>query len=103
MKKTERSLITIFLLLCMVFLSAVFAVQGSLLSTMIDNYQLNAANQGLANTMAFTGGIIALISAFALQGRWKKRTLVNALLCRGRFTPPRHESREIQLIQAVMA
>lgn len=83
MKKTERSLITIFLLLCMVFLSAVFAVQGSLLSTMIDNYQLNAANQGLANTMAFSGGIIALISAFALQGRWKKRTLVKAsvLIC----------------------
>lgn len=78
MKRSERVLITVFLLLCMFFLSAVFAVQGSLLSTMIDNYQLNATSQGTANTMAFAGGIIALISAFALQGRWKKRTLVKA-------------------------
>ena len=30
-------------------------------------------------------------------------TLPSELLCRGRFTPPRHEPREIQVIQAVMA
>jgi len=78
MSKTERTLITVFLLLCMVFLSSVFAVQGSLLSTMIDHFQLDAARQGTANTMAFAGGILALVSAFALQGRWKKRTLLKA-------------------------
>jgi len=83
MKKAERAWLTAFLLLCMVFLSAVFAVQGSLLSSMIDGYQLDAGRQGTANTMAFAGGIIALISAFALQGRWRKRTLLKAavLLC----------------------
>ena len=83
MKKSERVWVTIFLLLCMAFLSAIFAVQGSLLSTMIDQYRLNAASQGTANTVAFAGGIIALVSAFALQGRWQKRTLVKAsvLLC----------------------
>ena len=78
MSNTERTLITVFLLLCMVFLSSVFAVQGSLLSTMIDHFQLDAARQGTANTMAFAGGIVALVSAFALQGRWKKRTLLKA-------------------------
>ena len=78
MSKTERTLITVFLLLCMVFLSSVFEVQGSLLSTMIDHFQLDAARQGTANTMAFAGGIVALVSAFALQGRWKKRTLLKA-------------------------
>lgn len=78
MTKTERTLNTVFLLLCMVFLSSVFAVQGSLLSTMIDHFQLDAARQGTANTMAFAGGIVALVSAFALQGRWKKRTLLKA-------------------------
>jgi len=83
MAKTERMLITAFLLLCMVFLSSVFAVQGSLLSTMIDHFALDAARQGTANTMAFAGGIVALVSAFALQGRWKKRTLLKAavLVC----------------------
>lgn len=83
MKRSERAWVTAFLLLCMAFLSAVFAVQGSLLSAMIDHYQLNAASQGAANTLAFAGGITALASAFALQGRWQKRTLVRAavLLC----------------------
>lgn len=83
MKHSERLWITAFLLLCMIFLSAVFAVQGSLLSTMIDHFHLDAASQGTANTLAFAGGIIALISAFALQGRWKKRTLlkVAVLVC----------------------
>ena len=83
MKKSERAWITAFLLLCMVFLSAVFAVQGSLLSTMIEQFKLNAASQGTANTMAFAGGIAALVSAFALQGRWKKRSLLKAavLVC----------------------
>lgn len=76
MKQAERRLITAFLLLSMVFLSAVFAVQGSLLSTMIAQYQLTPANQGLANTMAFAGGILALVGAFTMQGRWKKRTLL---------------------------
>lgn len=83
MKRMEKTWITAFLLLCMVFLSAVFAVQGSLLSTMIEQFQLDPARQGTANTMAFAGGIIALVSAFALQGRWKKRTLLKGavLLC----------------------
>lgn len=76
MKKTDRIWITAFLLLCMVFLSAVFAVQGSLLSAMIDAYRLDAARQGLANTMAFAGGVLALVCAFLMQGRQRKRTLL---------------------------
>ncbi len=76
MKKTDRALITVFLLLCMVFLSAVFAVQGSLLTAMIDAYRLEPARQGLANTMAFAGGVLALVCAFLMQGRQRKRTLL---------------------------
>ncbi len=76
MKKTERQLITAFLLLYMAFLSAIFAVQGSLLTSMIDNFHLDPSRQGLANSMAFLGGILALAGAFSLQGRWKKRTLL---------------------------
>ena len=83
MKRTERALITIFLLLSMAFLSSIFAVQGSLLTSMIDHFHLDHSRQGLANTVAFAGGIIALVGAFALQGRWKKRALLKAaiLLC----------------------
>ena len=83
MKKSERVWITAYLLICMFFLSAVFAVQGSLLSTMIEQFHLSAASQGTANTMAFTGGIAALVCAFAMQGRWQKRTLlrISVLIC----------------------
>ncbi len=83
MKRGERTWVTVFLLLCMCFLSAVFAVQGSLLSTMIEKFQLDDARQGLANTLAFGGGIVALVGAFSMQGRWKKRTLVkvSVLIC----------------------
>ena len=42
------------------------------------------------------------LSTFEATKKWTM-PLRNALLCRGRFTPPRHESREIQAIQAVMA
>ena len=80
MKRTERALITLFLLLSMAFLSSIFAVQGSLLTSMIDHFHLDHSRQGLANTVASAGGIIALVGAFALQGRWKKRTLLKAAI-----------------------
>lgn len=80
MKKNDRLWVTAFLLLSMVFLSAVFAVQGSLLSTMIEAYRLDAARQGLANTMAFAGGVLALFCAFLVQGRCRKRTLLKVAL-----------------------
>ena len=80
MKKNDRLWVTAFLLLSMVFLSAVFAVQGSLLSTMIEAYRLDAARQGLANTMAFVGGVLALFCAFLVQGRCRKRTLLMVAL-----------------------
>jgi len=79
-KKNDRLWVTAFLLLSMVFLSAVFAVQGSLLSTMIEAYRLDAARQGLANTMAFAGGVLALFCAFLVQGRCRKRTLLKVAL-----------------------
>lgn len=87
-KKTDRVLVTVFLLTSMVFLSAVFAVQGSLLSSMIEAYRLDAARQGLANTLAFAGGVLALVCAFLVQGRWRKRTLLKAavLICAAGLT-----------------
>ena len=59
-------------------MSAVFAVQGALLNAMIDAYALDASNQGSANAAAFAGGIVALLTAFFLQGRVRKRALLRA-------------------------
>ncbi len=80
MRKAEKGLITAFLLISMMFLSGVFAVQGSLLSSMIRHFELTAANQGTANTVAFAGGLAALVMAFSLKGRWQKRTLLKAAI-----------------------
>ena len=76
----NRRWVAAFLLLSMCFLSAIFAVQGALLSAMIDAFALTSASQGAANASAFAGGICALTLAFLLQGRWKKRALLKAAM-----------------------
>lgn len=78
MSDANRRSIALFLLLSIAFLSAVFAVQGALLNSMIDAYGLVASNQGSANAAAFAGGIAALLTAFFLQGRVRKRALLRA-------------------------
>ena len=85
MSNANRRMVALFLLCGIAFLSAVFAVQGALLNAMIDGYGLVASNQGTANAAAFAGGIVALLGAFFLQGRWRKRGLLKAsiALCAG--------------------
>ena len=78
--QANRRWVAVFLLLSMAFMSAVFAVQGALLSAMIDAFDLQASSQGTANAMAFGGGVIALAAAFFVQGRWRKRTLLKAAM-----------------------
>lgn len=80
MKRSERNWVTVFLLCSMAFLSAVFAVQGTLLSTMIERFQLDTGNQGMANFMTFLGGILALLCTFMMLGKQKKRTLLKVAL-----------------------
>ena len=85
MKSADRRMVAVFLLFGIAFLSAIFAVQGALLNSMIDAYGLRASNQGAANAAAFAGGIAALLTAFFLQGRRRKRALLKAstALCAG--------------------
>ena len=80
MHTAKRPWVAAFLLLAMVFLSAIFAVQGALLSAMIDAYDLKAAEQGVASALSFAGGIAALVTAFFLQGRQRKRTLLKGAM-----------------------
>ena len=78
MSNANRRMVALFLLSCMAFMSAIFAVQGALLNAMIDGYALTASRQGMANAAAFAGGIAALVTAFFLQGRRRKRGLLKA-------------------------
>ena len=76
MNDRNRGWVAAFLLLGIAFLSAIFAAQGALLTAMIDAYALRASSQGAANAAAFAGGLAALVTAFFLQGRKRKRTLL---------------------------
>ena len=69
MNNVTRRMVAVYLLFGIAFMSAVFAAQGALLNSMIDGYGLVASNQGAANAAAFAGGIVALLTAFFLQGR----------------------------------
>ena len=64
--------LAIFLLLSMAFLSGIFALQGALLSAMIEAFDLRASAQGLPNAAAFAGGVAALAIAFAASRKMKK-------------------------------
>ncbi len=79
----NRRLLTAFLLLGMVFLSTLFALQGILLSSIIDAFGLTSSDQGLPNSAAFLGGIAALFIAFVLSHRIPKWTalLLSLALC----------------------
>ncbi|MBO7358375.1 MAG: MFS transporter [Clostridia bacterium] len=79
----NRRLLTAFLLFGMALLSTLFALQGILLSSIIDAFGLTSSDQGLPNSAAFAGGIAALLIAFALSHRIPKWTalLLSLALC----------------------
>ena len=63
---------TVFLLLGMALLSTLFALQGILLTSIIDAFHLTSSNQGIPSTAAFVGGIAALAVTFAFSHRIPK-------------------------------
>lgn len=70
--------LTAFVLITMVFLSAIYAMQGALLDPIIAEYALESSQSGLPNAMAFAGSITALITALFMQGHVAKHTLMRA-------------------------
>ena len=64
------------LMVGMMFLAAIFALQGVLLNHIIDHFGLSDSAQGLASSAASAGGVIALTSSVLLIGRLPKMTLL---------------------------
>ena len=60
MSNKTRCWNAVYLLLAMAFMSAMFALQGALLSMVIEAFHLEASSQGLASSAAFLGGTAAL-------------------------------------------
>lgn len=77
--KKYRLLIAVYLLAAMLLMSAIFAVQGSLLTPMIDYFDLSGESQGMPNLAAFIGGILALLLAFVIQKGLYERAFLAGL------------------------
>lgn len=85
MRKSERRLMTAALLGGMCFLACIFALQGSLLTRMIDHYELTDSLAGIPGAAASAGGFIALFASMLLIGRVSKLNLlkISTGICAG--------------------
>ena len=69
MKKIQRNCLTATLLMGMMFLAAIFTLQGALLTSLISHYSVAESVQGFASSAASVGGVVALVSSFFLIGK----------------------------------
>ncbi|MBR0464428.1 MAG: hypothetical protein IJJ23_08615, partial [Clostridia bacterium] len=80
MTALKRNLITAYVLIGIALMASVLSLQGALLTAFSQTFQLSGSAQGYANTSAFIGSIIALLSAFYLQSRMTKHALLRVAL-----------------------
>jgi len=76
MQKQKRQQLTGLLIFGMVFLTFVFALHGSLLTRVIQQYDLRNSVTGFPSAASSAGGFIALISSLILNGRVSKLSLL---------------------------
>lgn len=76
MRDTQRYCLTAVLLMGMMFLAAIFTLQGALLTSLIAHYEVADSVQGFASSAASIGGVVALVSSFFLIGKLPKLLLL---------------------------
>lgn len=76
MKKAQRNCLTATLLMGMMFLAAIFTLQGALLTSLIAHYNVTDTVQGFASSAMSVGGVVALVSSFFLIGKLSKLLLL---------------------------
>ena len=74
----SKRVITAVIFCGMVFLSSIFALQGSLLEYVIGYYELGSSDQGLAALLSSFGGMAAFVLALFMIGRVRKLRLLTA-------------------------
>ena len=74
--KEKRILIALYLSACMILMAAVFAIQGSLLTPIINEFSLSGSSQGFPSTALFTGCLFALIVTVLIQQLRENRYLL---------------------------
>jgi len=76
LRKAQRNCLTATLLMGMMFLAAIFTLQGALLTSLITHYSVADSVQGFASSAASFGGVVALVSSFFLIGKLSKLLLL---------------------------
>ena len=76
MNKNLRMLMTVALFGGMVLLACEYALQGSMLNSVIDFFSLSSSSQGMPNSAAFFGAFLGLVSSFFVIGRISKQSLL---------------------------
>lgn len=76
MRKAQRNCLTVTLLMGMMFLAAIFTLQGALLTSLIAHYGVADSVQGFASSAMSVGGVVALMSSFFLIGKLSKLLLL---------------------------
>jgi len=76
MLNRRRQQLTWLLIGGMVFLTFIFALHGSLLTRVIEHFDLGSSVTGLPSAASSAGGFVALISSLVLNGRLSKLTLL---------------------------
>ena len=78
--RSKRAALTAYVLASMALLASIFSLQGAMLDAFSQAYALDGSAKGFANTAAAIGSIVALITAFYLQGRMTKYAILRMAL-----------------------
>lgn len=76
MQRGKKSVLAITLLVCMVFMSSIFAALGSLMDPVTEKFGITGSAQGLPGTVSALGGICVFVVSFFLIGKIRKTTLL---------------------------
>lgn len=76
MKTERKTLLAVTLLVCMIFMSSIFAALGSLMDPVTEKFGVTGSAQGLPGIVSSVGGICVFAVSLFLIGRIRKTTLL---------------------------
>lgn len=76
METRKKALLAGTLLLCMIFMSSIFAALGALMDPVSEKFNITGSAQGLPGTVSALGGIGAFVISLFLIGKIRKTTLL---------------------------
>lgn len=76
MKASKKNALAVTLLVCMIFMSCIFAALGSLMDPVTEKFGITGSAQGLPGTVSSIGGICVFALSLFLIGKVRKTTLL---------------------------